>query len=241
MHRLDSLRNALRQELIGRQLGEHVPAGATVLDVGCGQGTQALRLMDRGSAVVGVDVSSDLLERFGRQAERSGHQPELLHGSIERLDQLLGDRTFQVVCAHGLLMYLPDMPAALAALAARVEPEGLLSITFRNGHTLAMRPGLRRDWEGALAAFDSSAYVNELGLSARAHRLDDVTRALRVTGLDVIRWYGVRVFNDAVPGDMPVPDEEDWDALVAAEERAGRQDPYRWTGSQLHVIATPMS
>lgn len=104
-----------------------------------------------------------------------------------------------------------------------------------------MRPGLRRDWEGALAAFDSSAYVNELGLSARAHRLDDVTRALRVTGLDVIRWYGVRVFNDAVPGDMPVPDDEDWDALVAAEDRAGRQDPYRWTGSQLHVIATPMS
>lgn len=235
--RLRNLRNAVRQELVSRQLAEHIVAKATVLDVGCGQGTQALRLLERGSAVVGVDVSDRLLERFRRDAERSGHQPELLHGSIDSLDQLLGDRTFQLVCAHGLLMYLPDTTAALATLSGRVEVGGLLSITFRNADALALRPGLRRDWKGALAAFDSSEYVNELGLAATAHHLEDVAAGLHAAGFEVIRWYGVRVFNDAVPGDMPVPDDEDWAALVAAEDCAGRQDPYRWMASQLHVIA----
>ena len=40
---LGNLRNTIRQELIGRQLAPHANAGMTVLDVGCGQGTQALR------------------------------------------------------------------------------------------------------------------------------------------------------------------------------------------------------
>ncbi len=38
VERLGNLRNAVRQELIGRQLDDHVRAGVTVLDVGCGQG-----------------------------------------------------------------------------------------------------------------------------------------------------------------------------------------------------------
>lgn len=37
LERLGNLRNAVRQELIGRQLGEHVRDGSSVLDVGCGQ------------------------------------------------------------------------------------------------------------------------------------------------------------------------------------------------------------
>lgn len=51
------------------------------------------------------------------------------------------------------------------------------------------------------------------------------------------RWYGVRVFNDVVAADTPVPTDEDLDALIRVEEIAGRTDPYRWFGSQLHVVA----
>ena len=236
--RLGNLRNAVRQEVIARQLADHVRPPMAVLDVGCGQGTQALRLAARGCAVTGIDASADLLDRCATSARATGVDLELLQGRFEDLDDLLGDRRFDAVCAHGLLMYLPLRPAAIASLAARVREGGFLSITFRNGDALAYRPGLRGDWQGALDAFDAVDYVNELGVHARADRLDDVTADVERTGLDQVAWYGVRVLTDHVAGDvLPPADPVALAALLDAEDQAGRRDPYRHLGSQLHVVA----
>ena len=243
---LGNLRNQVRQELVRRQLADHVRAPTvaplSVLDVGCGQGTQSLHLLAAGHRVTAIDRSSELLARFRADAESIGVSPELLEGSVGDLDGLIGDRRFDLVCAHGLLMYFDgDEKAALvAALAARVAPGGRLSITFRNAHALAFRPGLRRDWPAALAAMttDGDAYVNSLGVTASADRLEAITAMVEAAGLEREAWYGVRAFNDGVPSAMTRPEDEDWDALIEVEDRAGRQDPYRWLGSQLHLIAT---
>lgn len=139
VERLANLRNSVRQELIARQLGEHVHNGSRVLDVGCGQGTQAIRLAQRGCDVVGVDPSTDLLARLTADADSAGVRVSTHHGRLEDLAATVGRRRFDVVCAHGLLMYLDDPQKALATLAARVAPGGLLSVTFRNGGALAFR------------------------------------------------------------------------------------------------------
>lgn len=47
LKRLDSLRNVIRQELIARQLAPYLKTGMTLLDVGCGQGTQAIRSQNK--------------------------------------------------------------------------------------------------------------------------------------------------------------------------------------------------
>jgi SAM-dependent methyltransferase len=223
--------------MIRRQLAVHVTSPVSVLDVGCGQGTQAIALARFGCCVTGVEPSSELRDLSERQARSAGVALELVDGSIEVLDEVLDDRRFDVVCAHGLLMYLDDRTGAIVTLANRLNPTGLLSVTFRNGHALAMRPGLRRDWAAAVAAFDGDSYVNELGVAARADRLEDVIADLATCDLEPVAWYGVRVFNDAVAPDCKVPDDEDLAALLVAEDRAGRADPYRWIASQFHVIA----
>jgi S-adenosylmethionine-dependent methyltransferase len=235
--RLGNLRNAVRQEMIRRQLAEHVVAGSTVLDVGCGQGTQMLALARLGCAVTGVEPSAELRELCRREAVQQHVTVELLDGTIQHLDDVLTDRQFDAVCAHGLLMYLPDRGRAISALAARVRAGGLLSVTFRSGHALAMRPALRGDWAGALAAFDTQHYVNELGVEARADLLPDVVDELSARDLELVEWYGVRVFNDAASPELDVPADADLSDLLDAEDQAGRRDPYRWLGSQLHVIA----
>src|SRR5579859_1909128 len=130
--RLSSLRNTVRQELIARQLDEHVADGLSVLDVGCGQGTQAIRLARRGCRVVGVDRSSELLARLHADAATAGVAIETVKTDLDALEPSLGSRTFDVVCAHGLLMYLDDDRAAFTRLAERVNSHGLLSMTFRN-------------------------------------------------------------------------------------------------------------
>lgn len=67
--KLGFVRNAIRQELVSRQLSEHLPtydSEVRILDVGCGQGIQVLRLASQGYQVIGVDLSKKLL-RIGRQ------------------------------------------------------------------------------------------------------------------------------------------------------------------------------
>lgn len=63
---IGTVRDVVRQRLVTGQLEEHLPAPAEprlrVLDSGCGQGTQALRLARLGHTVLGVDVSHRLLQ-----------------------------------------------------------------------------------------------------------------------------------------------------------------------------------
>lgn len=238
VNKLGNLRNTIRQELIARQLGEHIGNRTTVVDVGCGQGTQAIRLLQSGCTVVGVEPSESLAERFAADSAGRSLIADVRVGGIADLDRLLGEEVFDVVCAHGLLMYLDDSSRAIATLARRVASNGLLSLTFKNAHGLAMRPALRGDWVGAVAAFDDDVYLNELGVTARAHRFEDVERCLEAAGLCVEHWYGVRVFNDAIAGDVAPPADAVLEQIIDAEERAGRTDPYRWLGSQIHVLAT---
>jgi len=234
---LGGLRNIVRQELIRRQLARHVASGSRVLDVGCGQGTQALWLAERRCQVTGVEPSPVLRDLCLAEARARNLEVEILDGSVEHIDKLLAGRRFDAVCAHGLLMYLDDRDSAIKLLAGRVDPGGVLSLVVRNRDSLAMRPALRRDWAAAIEAFDGEYYVNGLGLEVRSDRLDDVAGVMTDAGLEIIAWYGVRVFNDGVSQDTAPESDEDLDALLAAEDAAGSRDPYRSVAPLIHIVA----
>jgi S-adenosylmethionine-dependent methyltransferase len=241
--RLGTLRQAVRQELVSRQLAGHLGdrPGLRVLDIGCGQGTQALRLARRGHVVTGLDGSATLLADLGRSLR---DEPPPVR---DRVRTVLGDAlttadlfaagSFDAVLCHGVLMYLPDPGPLLAAIARVTAPGGLVSLLVRNGDALAMRPGLLGDWAAAAGAFDGTGYLNRIGVRARADRLDDLTAGLAAAGLRAERWYGVRVLTDAAGDEEPVPDPDTFGLLLDCEERAGRTDPYRAVAALLHVLA----
>ena len=85
----------------------------------------------------------------------------------------------------------------------------------------------------ALGAFDTVAYTNRLGLDVRADRLETLTATLAGIAAPLHAWYGVRVFTDTAPDGAAIPD--DLEPLLAAEERAGRTDPYRRVAALLHL------
>lgn len=236
----------VRQELVTRQLDEQIagrfPVGQRlrVLDVGMGQGTQALRLLRAGHRVTGLERDARMLSAAH---EALAAEPE---GVRERMRIIEGDGrdtgvhflpgSFDVVLCHGVLMYVEEPDPLVAGLARMLAPGGLLSLLVRNGDALAMRPGLSGDWRSALAAFDTTAYTNRLGLEVRADRLEALTATLAGIGAPLYAWYGVRVFTDTVPDGTPPPaDEDELSALLAAEERAGRTDPYRRVAALLHL------
>jgi hypothetical protein len=74
-------------------------------------------------------------------------------------------------------------------------------------------------------------------LRHRSFKVDnpaEVHSALTDLGLDLTRWYGVGFFTDHW---RDVKRPEDFDQLLAAEEEAGRRDPYRKLASLTHYIA----
>jgi len=249
---LGKLRDVVRQELVTRQLGAELPPPPVpIVDLGCGQGTQALRLARRGYQVTAVDASADLLVRFERDlaAEPAEVQARVRveHGLIERWVQRAVMPPAAAVLCHGVLMYQADPDPVLRALAALTAPGGMVSLLVRNGDALAMRPGLLGDWAACAEAFGSDQYVNRIGVAARADRLADLTGRLAGHGLELTAWYGVRVFTDiaasdaepSTPSDPSTPPEApaDLEALLDCEERAGRTDPYRRVAALAHLIA----
>ena len=74
-----------------------VPAGARILELGCGVGRMTHALLERGFDVTAVDESAEMLERV--------RGARTIRGSIERLD--LGE-TFDVVLLASFLVHAGD-------------------------------------------------------------------------------------------------------------------------------------
>jgi S-adenosylmethionine-dependent methyltransferase len=238
--RLGKLRDVVRQELVAKQLSAELPPPPVrVIDLGCGQGTQALRLARRGYEVTGVDASAELLARLERDLAAEPAEVRarvrVQRGLIEHFPERAVASRFPAVLCHGVLMYAADPDPVLRVVAGLTAPGGMASLLVRNGDALAMRPGLLGDWAACADAFGSVTYVNRIGVTARADRLAELTARLADHGLDVTTWYGVRVFTDTAPGDAEPP--PDLETLLACEERAGRTEPYRRVAALLHLIA----
>jgi S-adenosylmethionine-dependent methyltransferase len=238
---LGMVRDAVRQELVRRQIASHLSELSMplrVLDAGCGQGTQAIALARLGHEVVGIDLSDALL---GEARNAAASEPDEVQQRLTfRFGDLfaLGDEQpegYDLVCCHGVAMYLPSLEDAVRALAGATRRGGLISLLTRNRAGLAMRAGMTAKWAETIGAFDARTYDNRLGIeTVRADEPEEVQATLDGVGATTVAWYGVRLFTDHW-GQKP-PDR-DFPAILAAEEEAGRRDPFRSVAALTHTIA----
>jgi O-methyltransferase/aklanonic acid methyltransferase len=111
-------------EHFGRRLVElGVPAGAALLDVGCGRGAVLLAAAGRTAALTGVDVSTGMLDhaRAGVDGVR------LAVMDAERL--AFADGSFDALTAAFLLFFLPDPERAAAEFHRVLRPGGRIAVS----------------------------------------------------------------------------------------------------------------
>src|SRR5688572_11761180 len=107
-------------------LAASLPPGATVLDVGCGNGMPLTRaLLAAGCSVVGVDSSERMLEHFRRNFPNT----RAVRSTIQASE--FDAATFDGAIAWGVLFHLPhvEQAKAVAKIAHSLKTGGLFLFT----------------------------------------------------------------------------------------------------------------
>jgi SAM-dependent methyltransferase len=109
---------------IAADIGGAIPAGAAILDFGCGRGETVAALRGAGYAAQGVDI-----EAYWEGAESLGRDPALqqhLHLAQLRPYRLpFADASFDLVVSEQVFEHVMDYEAAFRELRRVLRPQGL--------------------------------------------------------------------------------------------------------------------
>lgn len=184
-----TLRHTTRLGSHGRFFRRHLPAGARILEAGCGTGIWVRRLQSSGYRVLGLDYARRTLER----AKSIAPGLELAGGDLRRLP--LADGSIQAHVSFGVLEHSVDGPGPLLSEARRV--------LARDGVLLASVPQRNRLRERVPTLSRSEAESRGYAFHQYYYSFDDLARVLRGCGFEVLpdpHYYSVHSgLSDAVP------------------------------------------
>lgn len=126
--RLHFVRTAIDRHWPGENDSARPLAGKSALDVGCGAGLLCEPLARLGADVTGVDAAPENIAAAAAHAGGMDLPVRYIAGEVGMLD--IG--TFDLVTAMEVIEHVADKRAFIAALAARLEPGGLLILSTPN-------------------------------------------------------------------------------------------------------------
>ncbi|MFY1677741.1 FAD-dependent oxidoreductase [Streptomyces sp. WMMC905] len=129
-------------------------APGRALDVGTGEGADALWLAEHGWKVTATDISGNAIARVGAEAERRGLSVDLVHGDVNDPEPF-GTATFDLVSLqYGSFKRTPDR-RGLRGLLGAVAPGGTLLVVHHDPAVMRAPVDVATRTRG----YDPEAYV----------------------------------------------------------------------------------
>lgn len=169
---------------LGRLLGE--VRGKRIIELGCGDGTRAVRLAQGGASVIAIDPSADAVAATRRRAEDSDVRVEVHTGDFADLAFLRGD-SVDVAFAEASLAGLRDLGRVFRQVQ-RVLRAGAwfaFSLPHPFGLCVEVEPDPAGSLPWARPFIGRSYFADELVEGIRGHRIGDVFAALGRVGFRV--------------------------------------------------------
>jgi 2-polyprenyl-3-methyl-5-hydroxy-6-metoxy-1,4-benzoquinol methylase len=143
-----------------------LPHGATVLDLGCGDGIPISRfLFERGFSLYGIDSSSKMIEQFARNL------PGVPAECYDLLQSDLFGRDFDAVIAYGLVFHFPlnKQEAVIAKVSEHLLEGGkfLFNSSSEQGETVSEMNAVKvAHWSMSAAQYAQTLHKHHLMLAS---------------------------------------------------------------------------
>lgn len=232
----------LKYRLVAANVAAHIPSmPLNVLDVGGGNGVEALELARAGHTVTLVDSSAAMLADAQAMATTAGliERLQMIHGDVSTLQSHVTAATFDLVLCHNVIQYFPAIEHLLDQLITVLRPGGLLSVVSINRYAAPFRAAfLHHDLERAYTSLDDpvqKAIIFDTPMTM--FTAEEVTALLAARGCDPIHHYGVRCLCDYWGSNEEKMQPTVMAQIERLEQRMANAFPYKHLACYFHLIA----
>lgn len=232
------VRGYVREELVRKQLQPYLPkTKLNILDVGGGDGRDAVWLARLGHKVTLVDPSRNMTDKANERIIEYNVGNQVSIYCEDPADcEAVRMNTFDLVLSHGVLMYLKNPNVHVKLLANSVKKGGIVSILTKGYFGSMQRIMAKKDTQAAQLLLQTHRHINNLGEDVLAVEPDDIKNLISETDLQLIDWHGVRIGSDY--DDRPVRSLSagEIETILEIEETLGKDPLVKAMGQMLHFI-----
>ncbi|MFE3000026.1 methyltransferase domain-containing protein [Nocardia sp. NPDC059246] len=196
------LRYSLAEANLARHLDRTEQVSLRVLDLGGGDGGDAVRLAARGHRVTIVDFSAEMLAAAAERATAQSLNGLItcVEADVTDLPVTLAAPSFDVVICHNLLQYVDNVRGLLEVTLTALAPGGVLSVMAVNRHSEALRIAVRQADPAAVhvALTAGQTRTQMFDSQMTLHTAEEIADVLTGLGCQDIGHYGIRTFCDYI-------------------------------------------
>lgn len=147
-----------------------LPAGAFILDLGCGVGRHVVYLGQQGFRMAGADISPSGVKQT---QEVCAEQQIVFDGRVAEMTNLpWSDTTFDAVLSTSTVCHLrvADIAVTVAEIHRVLKPGGFLLVDFLHKGTLSYQETRKQAAEGKFSEIEANTFVDD---SATPDLMDD--------------------------------------------------------------------